>query len=88
MFEKGNKITTNNRNCFEILEVNDDSICCRDLLTNEFLIFSKTEHIFELFDIKKVLKFYLKDVVEETEVTNEDKYHILLLMNNIFDKWL
>ena len=53
------------------MEVNDDSICCRDLLTNEFSIFSKTEHLFEIFDIKKVLKNCLKDVVEETEVTTD-----------------
>jgi hypothetical protein len=88
IFEKGNKITTNNRNCFVILDVNDDSICCKDLLTNDFSIFSKTEHKFELFDSKKVLKNCLKEVVEETKIDNVDKHHILSIMIKYFDLWL
>ena len=63
------------------MEVNDDSICCRNLLTNDFSIFSKTEHAFEIFDIKKVLKICLKDVIEETEVSKEKYKEYLFVLD-------
>ena len=50
IFEKGNKITTNRLNCFEVIDVNKHQVVCRDLLTDDFSVFSKTEHNFEKAD--------------------------------------
>ena len=31
IFEKGNKITTNRRNCFEVIDVNEHQVVCRGI---------------------------------------------------------
>lgn len=88
IFKKGNRITTNKLNCFEILDVNDYQICCKDLLTDDFSVFSKTEHNFEIFDAKLVLVNTLKEVIEETDISDENIQHILTQMNSRINKWL
>jgi hypothetical protein len=88
IFKKGNRITTNGLNCFEILDANDHYISCKDLLTDDFSIFSKTEHKFEIFDAKVVLVNALKEVMDETEASTKDKQDILNYINSCIDKWL
>lgn len=44
ILEKGKKITTNRRNLFEVIDVNEHQVVCEDLLTDDFSVFSKTEH--------------------------------------------
>ena len=69
LFKKGNKITINGRNCFLILDVNESDIACKDLLTDDFDVFSKTEHNFELFDPKKVIPLCVDEMMDdETKV--------------------
>lgn len=88
IFEKGNRITTNRLNCFEVIDVNDSQVACRDLLTDDFSVFSKTEHEFEKADIKLILELSLKEILEETEINDEDKQHILLQMGCRLSNWL
>jgi len=42
IFKKGNKITTNNLNCFVVIDVNNEQVVCKDMLTDEFILFDKT----------------------------------------------
>ena len=88
IFEKGNKITTNRLNCFEVIDANDSQVVCKDLLTDDFSVFSKTEHKFEKADIKQILELSLKEILEETEINDKDKQHILLQMGCRLSNWL
>ena len=88
IFEKGNKITTNRLNCFEVIDVNEHQVVCRDLLTDDFSVFSKTEHKFEKANIKLILELSLKEILEETEISGKDKQHILLQMGCRLSNWL
>lgn len=88
IFEKGNKITTNRLNCFEVVDINKNQVVCRDLLTDEFFIFSKTEHKFENANIKLILELSLKKILDETEMSDKDKKHVLLEMGNRIFNWL
>lgn len=88
IFEKGNRITTNRRNVFEIIDVNESQIVCRDLLNDDFSVFDKTEHDFEIADVKIILELSLKEIVDETEISDKDKKHILFQMGCRFSNWL
>lgn len=88
IFKKGNKITTNRLNCFEVIDVNSYEVVCKDLLTGDFSIFSKTEYKFEIADIKLILELSLKEIVEEIEISEKDKEHILLQMGCRLSNWL
>lgn len=33
IFIKGNRITTNKRNCFEVINTNEYQVVCKDLIT-------------------------------------------------------
>lgn len=63
IFVKGNKITTNQLNCFVVIDTNDYQVCCQDLLTLDFCVFTQTEHSFKLFDNKIVLRNVLKEIL-------------------------
>ena len=76
------------KNCFKILETNETEISCVDILTDDFVVFSKTEHKFELFDAKKVLISSLWEALEEINISVSDKIHIQNTMIVRFDKWL
>ena len=88
IFEKGNKITTNRLNCFEVIDVNEHQVVCRDLLTDDFSVFSKTEHKFEKANVKLILVLSLKEILEETEINDKDKQHVLLQMGCRLSNWL
>ncbi len=88
IFKKGNRITTNRLNCFEVLDVNEYEICCKDLLNGDFSVFSKTEHKFEIFDVKLVLELSLKEILEETEISEKDKQHVLLQVGSRISSWI
>lgn len=88
IFEKGNKITTNRLNCFEVIDVNDSQVVCRDLLTDDFFVFYKTEHKFEIANIKLILELSLKEILEETEISDKDRQHVLLQMGSRFSNWI
>jgi transposase len=88
IFKKGNKITTNRLNCFEVIDDNDYQVVCRDLLTDDFSVFSKTEHKFEIADIKLILELSLKEIIEETEISEKDKQHILFQMGCRLSRWI
>lgn len=88
IFKKGNKITTNRLNCFEVIDNNEYQVVCRDLLTDDFYIFSKTEHIFEIANLKLILELSLKEIIEETEISEKDKQHILFQMGCRLSNWL
>ena len=88
IFVKGNRITTNRLNCFEVIDVNDSQVVCRDLLTDDFSVFSKTEHKFEKANIKLILELSLKEIIEETEISDKDKQHVLLQMGCRLSNWL
>lgn len=88
IFEKGNKITTNRLNCLEVIDTNDSQVVCKDLLTDDFFVFSKTEHKFEKADIKLILELSLREILDETEINDKDKQHILLQMGCRLLNWL
>ena len=88
IFEKGSKITTNRLNCFEVIDVNEYQVVCRDLLTGDFSVFSKAEHKFEKANIKLILELSLKEILEETEISDKDKQHILFQMGCRMSNWL
>ena len=88
IFEKGNIITTNKLNCFEVIDVNEYQVVCKDLLNGDFYVFSKTEHKFERANIKLILRKSLREIVEETEISEKDKEHILLQMDSRISNWL
>lgn len=88
IFEKGNKITTNRLNCLEVIYTNTHQVVCKDLLTGELDVFSKTEHKFEKANVKLILELSLKEIIEETEITEKDRQHILLQMSSRLSNWL
>ncbi len=88
IFKKGNIITTNERNAFEILGVNESEICVRDLITEDFSVFSKTEHTYSLFNPKIVLKNCIKEVVDDTEISIHDKEFITDNINILLEKFI
>ncbi len=88
MFEIENKITTNGLNYFEIIAVNEYQIVVKDLLTGEFNIFSKTQHKFEQANVKIILQNSLTEILNEIEILDKDRKHILEQMSNRIYKWL
>jgi len=88
IFSRGNVITTNGRNCFEVLDANTTEVVCRDMLTDDYAIFSKTEHRFEIADIAKILNVTMNDILDETEMDENDKKHVLAQMGTRINKWL
>lgn len=88
IFVKGNRITTNRLNYFEVIDVNDSQVVCKDLLTDEFSIFDKTEHTFEIVDIKLILELSLKEILGETEINYKDMQHVLVNMGCRLSNWL
>lgn len=88
IFEKGNIITTNRRNCLEVIDYNDYQVVCKDLLTNDFSVFSKTEHNFEKADVKIILELSLKEILDDTEINDKDKEYIINQMGYRLNSWL
>lgn len=80
MFEKGNKITTNGISCFEVIDSNDYEVVCKDLLTGDFNIFKKTEHLFENANIKNILIKSLNEILNESNTSQND---IDIILNNM-----
>lgn len=88
IFEKGNKITTNNLNCFEVIDTNDYQVVCKDLLNGDFSVFDKTEHKFERANIKLILIRSLQEIINEIGLSPKDRHHILLELDIRLSKWL
>jgi len=88
IFKVGNRITTNNLNVFEILGVNESDICVVDLLNGDFSVMSKTEHKYELTNLKVIFNYTLKEVIQETNISKEDKEFVCEQMSYRFNKWL
>lgn len=88
IFEKGNKITTNILNCFEVIDSNDYQIVCKDLLTGDFEILTKNGHNFEIADIKTILIQSMRTIISETGISNDDRKHILDEMVVRISNWL
>lgn len=88
IFEKGNIITTNNLNCFEVIDSNDYQIVCKDKLTGDFDILIKGTHKFEIADIKTILIESMRTIISETGISNDDRKHILDEMEVRIYNWL
>jgi hypothetical protein len=88
IFKKGNRITTNGISCFEVIDSNENSIVCKDLYTDDFMVFSKTEHKFEIADYKSILINSLKEILYETQIKQDDKNHIHSNMYHRINKLL
>ena len=88
IFEKGVKITTNKLNCFEVIDGNSYQVVCKNLLTGDFTVFSKTEHKFEFANVKLILKNSLTEILDETDMSIKAKEHVFLQMNSRISKWL
>ena len=86
MFEKGNRITTNGISCFEVIDSNEDDVVCKDLLTEDFMIFSKSEHLFENANIKNILINSLKEILNDTDTSQNERDFILNSMNICIEK--
>lgn len=87
IFFKGNKITTNKINCLEVVDFNEYQVVCRDLLTNDFSVFFKTEHNFETADVKQVLELSMKEVLDDIEISEKDKQYVLNQLNFRLHSW-
>lgn len=90
MFKTGNLITTNRMNGLEVIASNEHDIVVRDLLNGDFSVLSKTEHDYELFDAKTVLKNELKSILSNTseEINKKDMDFIIYQMNARIDKFI
>ena len=88
IFKVGNRITTNNLNVFEILGVNESDICVVDLLNGDFSVMSKTEHKYELTNLKVIFNNTLYGVLNDTNISKKDKDFIREQMSYRFNKWL
>lgn len=90
IFEKGNKITTNDRNCLEVIDTNEYQVVCKDLLTDDFMVFSKTEHKFKKAQIGYILELTLSDILTESEInlSKIDFDWVISQMRPRFNKWL
>ena len=88
MFETGNLITTNNLNCFLIVDSNENKIVCKDLLNDDFCILDKSEHDYKIAEPKIILQNSLKEILDELNINNIDERHILEQMNIKLQKWI
>jgi hypothetical protein len=83
-FKINSLITTNNRNIFKVLGVNEHDIAVQDTLNGDFNVLSKTEHEYKEANIKEILKQSVVDCVNDYQGDKE----IHKLINNMIDKWL
>lgn len=88
IFEKGNKITTNGMTYFKVIDSNDYEVVLKDLLTDDFYVFNKTEHTYENVDFKVIFKKILNEILNETTTSEEDAEYIRNNMGIIFNKLL
>lgn len=88
MFKTGNLITTNGMNGLRVIDSNDSDIVVKDLLTDDFSVLSKTEHTYELFDPRAVLRNELKAILNDAEIKENDKAFILHQMCLRIDKFI
>ena len=71
-----------------ILDINESDISCKDLLTDDFSILTKTEHNYKLFDIKKSLEMALCEIISDTDCLSDDKRFIIAQMKCRIEKWI
>ena len=69
IFTKGNKITTNRVNVFEVIDSNNYQVVLKDLLTDDFCVLDKAEHQYEQADLKLILLCALKEILEENDIS-------------------
>ena len=79
IFKVGNEITTNGKNLFKIIAVNDLQIACEDMLCGDLDVFSKTEHDFRL--ISK------NDIVAKLELINIDLRYMMSISGKSKDAY-
>ncbi len=88
MFETGNLITTNGMNGLRIIDSNESDIVVKCLLTDDFSILSKTEHKYELFDPRTILRNELKAILKDMNIAESEKSHLLHEMHLRIDKFI
>lgn len=88
IFKKGNKITSNGITCFEVIDSNDYQVVLKDLLTDDFNVFKKTEHTYENADFKVIFKKTLDEIMNEVPISETDFEYVRHHMGIIFDKLL
>lgn len=88
IFETGNIITTNGSNALQVISSNDYQICVRDLLNNDLSVMTKTEHDYEPFNPKQVLKNVLNEIIMDAEIGASKADFIRTQMNARIEKFL
>lgn len=88
MFTAGKFITTNKLNCFEIIAVNETSVVCQDVITKDFCIFEKTEHKFEVADVRVLLSHSLLEILSEVDISPKTRNHIFDAMHVRIHAWV
>jgi ATP-dependent helicase/DNAse subunit B len=71
----------------DALKSGDEKILLSDIAT-DFNVFTKTEHKFEIFDVKQTLEYTLHQILDEINLSFENKKYIFSEMKCRFDKWL
>jgi len=83
---KGEKITTNNRNCFEVLDFNEFEVVVKDLLSGDCYILTISEYSISAFDPIIVLPNLLERICDGIMLSDENKEYILKRFSETISK--